>query len=283
MDEGKAYPRSLREGIRLLLYFILIYAIIFAFHFIIQINFNTVKKPDFKNDVHIYNIYYAITFFIIFSYINIIHNISWSKIFRFSYFPFLILLPLIPILIGYHIILSEILNIMDLFTPYTKNVNILLPDRSFDYFYSAMFTFFIFPIFEEILFRGIMLEGFLNRYKPSRAILYSSFLFALMHFGFFRFFNTFTTGLIFSYLYYKTHSLILCILAHMFVNVLADLVFILPEITGFNSYNHGLQPLWLTLAGGSLFCIGLWILVKFFNRQDSVRNKIVVKMPQEVI
>jgi hypothetical protein len=27
----------------------------------------------------------------------------------------------------------------------------------------------------------------------------------------------------------------------------------------------------------------LWILVKFFNRQDSVRNKIVVKMPQEVI
>jgi membrane protease YdiL (CAAX protease family) len=31
----------------------------------------------------------------------------------------------------------------------------------------------------------------------------------LMHFGFFRFFNTFTTGLIFSYLYYKTHSLIL--------------------------------------------------------------------------
>jgi hypothetical protein len=69
----------------------------------------------------------------------------------------------------------------------------------------------------------------------------------------------------------------------MFVNVLADLVFILPEITGFNSYNHGLQPLWLTLAGGSLFCIGLWILVKFFNRQDSVRNKIVVKMPQEVI
>ena len=76
------------------------------------------------------------------------------------------------------------------------------------------------PIFEEILMRGIILEGFLNRYKPATAIIISSIMFGAMHLNIFQFVNATIGGLFLGVIYYKTRSLVLCIVAHMINNLI---------------------------------------------------------------
>lgn len=72
------------------------------------------------------------------------------------------------------------------------------------------------PIFEEILIRGIILEGFLNKYKASTAIIVSSLIFGIIHLNIPQFINSTLLGLFLAIIYYKTKSLILCIVSHAF-------------------------------------------------------------------
>ncbi|MCW6059837.1 CPBP family intramembrane metalloprotease [Clostridium sporogenes] len=85
-----------------------------------------------------------------------------------------------------------------------------------------MFISFIIiaPIFEEILMRGIILEGFLNKYKPVTAIIISSIMFGAMHLNIFQFVNATIGGLFLGVIYYKTRSLVLSIVAHMVNNAI---------------------------------------------------------------
>jgi|GEM_PF-973039 len=71
--------------------------------------------------------------------------------------------------------------------------------------------------FEESIFRGIILEGFLRRYSPKKAILYSAFLFAFMHINPAQFPHTFLLGIVIGWIYYRTQSIWPCIWIH-FVN-----------------------------------------------------------------
>ncbi|KEJ01505.1 CPBP family intramembrane glutamic endopeptidase [Clostridium botulinum] len=85
-----------------------------------------------------------------------------------------------------------------------------------------MFISFIIvaPIFEEILMRGIILEGFLDNYKPATAIIISSIMFGAMHLNIFQFVNATIGGLFLGVIYYKTRSLVLSIVAHMVNNAI---------------------------------------------------------------
>jgi len=73
------------------------------------------------------------------------------------------------------------------------------------------------PILEELLFRGVILEGFLKNYSPTKAIIYSALLFGLIHFNPWQFIGGFIIGMVIGWLYWKTNSLIPGILIH-FVN-----------------------------------------------------------------
>jgi uncharacterized protein len=73
------------------------------------------------------------------------------------------------------------------------------------------------PILEEILFRGIILHGFLKNYGASFSIAFSSLLFALIHGNVAQGLGAFLMGLFMGWLYWKTKSLYLPILLH-FIN-----------------------------------------------------------------
>ena len=74
------------------------------------------------------------------------------------------------------------------------------------------------PILEEVLFRGIILDGFLNRYKPGKAIFWSAMLFGLFHMNPWQFIPAFLIGLLLGYIYLKTRSLIPVIFIHIINN-----------------------------------------------------------------
>ena len=70
------------------------------------------------------------------------------------------------------------------------------------------------PILEELLFRGIILDGMLKRYSPAKAILLSAMLFGLIHINPVQVVNAFFLGLLFGWVYWKTGSLRSVMLMH---------------------------------------------------------------------
>ncbi len=80
------------------------------------------------------------------------------------------------------------------------------------------------PILEEVLFRGIILDGFLNRYKPGKAIFWSAMLFGLFHMNPWQFIPAFLIGLLLGYIYLKTRSLIPVIFIHIINNLFSYLM-----------------------------------------------------------
>lgn len=74
------------------------------------------------------------------------------------------------------------------------------------------------PLLEELIFRGIILDGLLRKYSAKKAILWSSFLFALVHLNPWQFISAMVIGVFSAWLYYKTANLNLSILIHFFNN-----------------------------------------------------------------
>jgi len=83
---------------------------------------------------------------------------------------------------------------------------------------------FIGPVCEEIIFRGVILKGFLHTYNPRKAIIYSALIFGVIHFIPLQVISAFFAGLVLGYIYYKTKSLWLPIIIHVINNVLAFLL-----------------------------------------------------------
>ncbi|MCT4619233.1 MAG: CPBP family intramembrane metalloprotease [Marinisporobacter sp.] len=129
--------------------------------------------------------------------------------------------------------------------------------------YSAVISITIIaPIFEEIVMRGIMLEGFLNKYKPHNAIIFSALLFGMWHLNIPQFINATLIGLILGIIYYKTNSLILCIVAHMTNNIMAIFV----------DFSNASSHMLLFLIGSTLFIISGIMISKFFKELFEGRN-----------
>lgn len=92
-----------------------------------------------------------------------------------------------------------------------------------DYKIAAFLMICIFaPIFEEILFRGIILKGMLNHgINPIIAIVVSAIIFGFAHMNPWQFIGAGTLGAIFGFVYYRTKSLFLPILLHALNNSLS--------------------------------------------------------------
>jgi hypothetical protein len=71
------------------------------------------------------------------------------------------------------------------------------------------------PVLEEMIFRGIILEGFLRNYSPAKSILLASLLFGLAHLNIWQFIGAFLIGVFISWIYWKTRSIGLAIGIHI--------------------------------------------------------------------
>ena len=79
------------------------------------------------------------------------------------------------------------------------------------------------PILEELIFRGIILEGFLKNYSPVKSILLVSLLFGIAHLNIWQFIGAFVIGAFISWIYWKTRSIVLSIAVHMMNNLIGYL------------------------------------------------------------
>ena len=75
------------------------------------------------------------------------------------------------------------------------------------------------PIGEELLFRGFLQKGLEKAWNDvTRAILFSSLFFAVIHFNPFWIIQIYFLGVLLGFLAWKTNSIIPCIIFHMIIN-----------------------------------------------------------------
>lgn len=79
------------------------------------------------------------------------------------------------------------------------------------------------PLMEEFLCRGIMLRGMLKHTTPTKAIVWSAVIFAVLHLNPWQALPAFVLGLFFGWIYYRTKSLWITIFMH-FINNTSSLI-----------------------------------------------------------
>ena len=77
------------------------------------------------------------------------------------------------------------------------------------------------PILEELLFRGSITKVLLQKYSPTKAILYSGLIFGIIHFNPVQVVGGVLLGFLFAWLYYKSGSIIPGIVIHIMNNSLS--------------------------------------------------------------
>jgi membrane protease YdiL (CAAX protease family) len=114
------------------------------------------------------------------------------------------------------------------------------------------------PLFEEMLFRGILLRAFLERYPRGIAIGYSALYFGAAHLNVYQFSLAFFLGLLLGWLYERSRSLIPCIALHAAVNTTVVL-------TG--SVDLATTPLLAWLVSGVAAAAGALVLRRLLARR----------------
>jgi membrane protease YdiL (CAAX protease family) len=81
-------------------------------------------------------------------------------------------------------------------------------------FFSFLSIVIAAPILEELIFRGIILDGLLKKYSPIKSILISSVLFGLVHLNPWQFLAALSLGAFIGWVYYNTKSVSFAIIIH---------------------------------------------------------------------
>lgn len=119
------------------------------------------------------------------------------------------------------------------------------------------------PICEELLFRGVLLQGLLRNYRPAVAIGQSALLFGVIHFNPAQSVAVFFMGLVLGWCYYQTRSLALCIGLHGLNNLLAFSAMRIPTLASEQPLAQYLGTSWyvalLAAAAVALGSIWWWL------------------------
>jgi membrane protease YdiL (CAAX protease family) len=87
------------------------------------------------------------------------------------------------------------------------------------------------PLCEEWMCRGVIARGLLRHTTPAKAIVWSAFIFALIHMNPWQALPAFVFGLLLGYVYWKTQSLWPCIFIHFIINGSSFLLmFLFPDL-----------------------------------------------------
>jgi len=186
------------------------------------------------------------------------------SVFPFTGAPAALLLLLLPVVIGTGILTSEVDNLTRWFFPVPPIVTEMFGDLLAPDLLSLLTVTVIGPVNEELLFRGLILCGFLRRYSARTAVLASAAIFAVFHLNPYQFFGAFVAGIVLAWLFRRTGSLWPCIAAHALFNAQAWVIANLVDL-GIPGYDPvpaispvvEFQPWWFDVLGIVLVAAGI--------------------------
>jgi uncharacterized protein len=144
---------------------------------------------------------------------------------------------------------------------------------------TGIFAFFLMviaaPILEELIFRGIILDGLLKKYSSTKSILISSLLFGLVHLNPWQFVTGLIIGIFSGWVYYRTRSLSFSIIIHAAANLSGFLMRYFIDNDSFMDDTlvemyGGLTNLILAIIGSIVIvAVCVYLLRKEFSKTES--------------
>lgn len=128
---------------------------------------------------------------------------------------------LIPVVIICTLALIILIEQASNWIPMPKSVQKMFEDAFTGDVFSIINLTIAAPILEEILCRGVILNGLLKNYSPNKAILISAIFFGAMHLNPWQAIPAFFGGLFIGWVYYKTRTVIPGMIIHATINTMA--------------------------------------------------------------
>ncbi len=194
-------------------------------------------------------------------------GLRWSEVVRLTSFRGALLLPIVIAVVGIGILASELDNVSRFILPMPDFIAKLLGDMISGGHGMAIVLVVVAPLTEELLFRGLILHGLMQRYGTVPAVLLSTLLFALVHVNPYQFASAITMGVFLAWLFVRTRSLWPCIIAHALFNCHLMVLPILRDTFGLQIRGYTgmpgdgpvvFQPLWFDALGLLLVVLGVW-------------------------
>jgi len=189
-----------------------------------------------------------------------------------------LLVPIVLTVIGLGILLSELDNVVRFTMPPPKWLldffkTLTAPENPVPW-ESFIVLVVVAPVTEELLFRGLILRGFLSRYSVATSVLVSALLFGVMHGNPWQFFSATILGIVFAWWFMRSRSLLPCLVGHSCSNAIVLVSSVLPfKIRGFNleeSFSPiQFQPAWFDLSGLMLLVVGLWLFAQLAPKEGA--------------
>ena len=141
------------------------------------------------------------------------------------------------------------------------------------------------PVYEELLFRGILLRRFTLRWSPQKSIIISSVIFGIIHLNPINVVFAFALGCVLGYAYLKTKNIFIPMLLHSFSNFLAYLQFVYTNQTADLNLPTTEAAQQELLINGAFFliltAILVFLLVKYYKNFRQLKNSAPKIVEQE--
>lgn len=194
---------------------------------------------------------------------------SFNMVFPLKSFNPLITIPIVTFLWGIQQLLEIPNKFLDTFIPppdwFWEMFNKIF-EGDFGFWGAFAKVAIVAPVVEELIFRGIILQGFRRNYAPVVAVLMSALLFALFHLNPWQFPATFMLGLLLGWIMLQTNNILLAILGHSINNSLVLLsITYAKEIQTLPFYQLGKPMIYLY---STIVVIVSIILIYIFGKRN---------------
>lgn len=121
------------------------------------------------------------------------------------------------------------------------------------------------PIFEEIVFRGILQKGLINKgWEPTKAIWVSAIVFGVVHGNPWQFVGAVLLGYVLGLVYHRTKSLLMPILLHAFNNGVSTILLFYGNTESFSDF-FGIPDYLILMIGIVLFAAFYYLFTKKYE------------------
>lgn len=181
---------------------------------------------------------------------------------------FVLLAPLLMITPLLVFTTSGLVNAVTEYLPISQQQEAIFARMGSHYLPMVVCVCILAPLFEEMLFRGVILRSFLQQYPRWAAIWGSAALFGLAHMNLYQFIGATIFGGIAGWLYERTRSLIPGIVLHALNNTFVT--FFIEDSLGTGSTGSLVLRLIAYIASGG---IGGWLLYSMLRRSHPCGNE----------
>ncbi|AQX84806.1 CPBP family intramembrane metalloprotease [Elizabethkingia bruuniana] len=268
LHPGRNYQVGWKEGILLAVTFLFMQFVVAAWIQIQTIVFHS--NPINEN---FFTLFFYILVFLgcIFAFDQLIVKPTGSRLsFNMRTSPFSTYLLIFPLITGGIFIAEYTTTLLpttgSFWGTWYKQFTEIFEKLSLDPTTMIISTCFFAPILEEILFRGIIQKGLINKgISPVKAIIISAIVFGVVHGNPWQFMGAAILGSILGLVYYKTKTLLLPIMLHAFNNLMSSLLMIYTKEESYSGF--------FCISETNLLLIGI-VLTAIFGYLFIYKNKI---------